>query len=230
MSELLDVVTSLTRRWVDLYTRNLPPCDRQLRRDEIDSDLWEHQRLGEELGQASWNTGFDILIRLVLGIPADLAWRRATIGGAAQGRRHTLDLSKISEGGLRAMKRTLVVGAMVLTVMIGLFNALGGLGLALGRDVADASISVAALVGSGALLIAGVAVARRSPRAGTVLLAIGAIVSATFRLVSASNVPSSSGLGPVALLVISVTAAVPLLLAFTTGRKAVLGSRSTGER
>ncbi len=228
MSGLLDFAPSLTRRWVGLYTRNLPPCDRLLRRGEIDSDLWEHQRLGEELGEASWSTGFDILIRLALGIPADLAWRRATIGEPVPGRRHMLDLSRISEGGLKVVRRTLVIGAVVLTLAIGLLNALGGVGLALGENAGKSSafVSVGVLIGSGALLIAGVATARHSPRVGTALLAIGAVLSATLRFMSASNVQSPSGLRAGELLVISVTAAVPLLLAFTMIRKAVLKARS----
>ena len=30
------------RRWANLYTRNLPAAERQRRRDEIESDLFEH--------------------------------------------------------------------------------------------------------------------------------------------------------------------------------------------
>jgi len=56
--------------WVRRYTSGLPEAVRYERRDEIASDLWEHEH---DLDGSS--VGPEILARGLLGVPADLAWR-----------------------------------------------------------------------------------------------------------------------------------------------------------
>jgi hypothetical protein len=65
----------LVRQWVGLYTRGLPGQVRQDRRDEIDSDLWSQARDAEAPGHSERSVAVEILVRLLLGIPADLSWR-----------------------------------------------------------------------------------------------------------------------------------------------------------
>jgi hypothetical protein len=65
----------LVRRWVGLYTRGLPAPIRQDRRDEIDSDLWSQAHDAAVSGHSERSVAVDILVRLLLGVPADLSWR-----------------------------------------------------------------------------------------------------------------------------------------------------------
>ena len=60
------------RLWTSFYTWGLPDADREARRDEIDSDLWEsvHDREAGRRGLA-----LHIMARLVAGVPDDLGWR-----------------------------------------------------------------------------------------------------------------------------------------------------------
>ncbi len=71
----------LTRWWVRRYTRRLPSLVQSARRAEIDADLWDHwhDRAAERRPVA---VALEVVGRLVLGIPADLAWRHAQHRGA----------------------------------------------------------------------------------------------------------------------------------------------------
>jgi hypothetical protein len=66
--------------WVTLYTLALPPDLQDDRRMEIRSDLWEQSREAARSGMRSRGLAWLMLRRLVLGVPADLAWR-VEIGG-----------------------------------------------------------------------------------------------------------------------------------------------------
>ena len=63
----------LVLRWCDLYTHGLPDDVATDRRDELASDVHDH-RLAS-LGQGRSTFRRDVLVRAVLGIPADLSWR-----------------------------------------------------------------------------------------------------------------------------------------------------------
>ena len=73
-------VTALVRGWVGLYTRGLPPAVRTARRDEVDDDLWCQHEEADAVGRSPRSLAGEILLRLFLGMPADLSWR------ASQGR------------------------------------------------------------------------------------------------------------------------------------------------
>jgi hypothetical protein len=80
-SVLMRLAISCVTGWTWLYTWRLPPACRESRRAEIESDLWECQRdTAENLGLGS---ALHILLRLLIGIPDDLAWRveQAAIAG-----------------------------------------------------------------------------------------------------------------------------------------------------
>jgi hypothetical protein len=68
----------LCRHWVALYTRNLPAAEQQDRRSEIESDLYEHALEARDAGVGSGRLNSEILARVLVGVPADLSWRRAT--------------------------------------------------------------------------------------------------------------------------------------------------------
>jgi hypothetical protein len=72
----------LTRWWVRRYTRRLPTSVQAARQAEIDADLWDHWHDHAAEGR-SFAVALEVVGRLVLGIPADLAWRHAQKRGAA---------------------------------------------------------------------------------------------------------------------------------------------------
>ena len=69
------IADHLVRAWAFVYTLGLPADLRGLRRDEIDSDLWEQDREAEATRKGSVGTTLQVLARLVLGAPFDVAWR-----------------------------------------------------------------------------------------------------------------------------------------------------------
>lgn len=83
-----ELASKVVRGWVRVYTSRLAPPLRERRLDEIESDLWEHRREAKAAGLGSTQTGIEIVGRWLLGIPADLAWRRASqrMGRAEDGR------------------------------------------------------------------------------------------------------------------------------------------------
>lgn len=77
---MLSFPASLTRAWTALYTLGLPGELRDSRRDEIESDLWEQRHAEAQEGPRP-GSALHVLLRLVLGAPADIVWRAET--GAA---------------------------------------------------------------------------------------------------------------------------------------------------
>jgi hypothetical protein len=67
----LETTSTLVRAWTRLYTWRLPTSARDVRRAEIDSDLWE---FGREHGRGVL-PALHVISRLLLGIPDDLRWR-----------------------------------------------------------------------------------------------------------------------------------------------------------
>jgi len=77
-------VVALVRGWVDLYTRGMPATVRAARRDEVDDDLWCQHEEADALGRSPRSLAGEILLRLVLGIPADISWRVSHGGRASK--------------------------------------------------------------------------------------------------------------------------------------------------
>ena len=63
------------RAWTHVYTCGLAPDVKDARRAEIDSDLWESCHDRDRAGRSDF--AFQILARLLLGIPDDVMWRAA---------------------------------------------------------------------------------------------------------------------------------------------------------
>jgi len=70
-----NTASRLVRGWVSLYTRGLPAEVQLARTEEIESDLWSQHDEAGSTGRSSISLGVELLARLSLGIPADIAWR-----------------------------------------------------------------------------------------------------------------------------------------------------------
>lgn len=70
-------IVAFVRRWVELYTRGLPAELRTARRDEIDDDLWSQREEATATGRSTLSLGTEMVLRLLLGMPADVSWRFA---------------------------------------------------------------------------------------------------------------------------------------------------------
>ena len=75
MKALLGFASAFTCAWVATYTWGLPGDVRAERREEIDCDLWHHQRLAARRGDSSLGTATEVLSRTLLGITSDITWR-----------------------------------------------------------------------------------------------------------------------------------------------------------
>lgn len=71
MNRATRAATRIVGTWVHGYTLGLPDLARDARRAEIESDVWEHC---SSLGWSA-RAALEVLMRCLLGIPADVAWR-----------------------------------------------------------------------------------------------------------------------------------------------------------
>lgn len=75
MSVAAGVAAALTRAWARLYTKGTPADLGEIRRAEIDSDVWEHANDAQENGVPQFVFATQLLGRTLRGIPDDLSWR-----------------------------------------------------------------------------------------------------------------------------------------------------------
>lgn len=176
---LLSVSTSITSRWAGFYTRKLPAAQRDDRLSEIESDLWEHASCGRHDDRSEADIAFEILLRMLKGVPADLLWRR-TVALRAAGHRAGTAPAPFSKGATDVLKRVLIAVANAIAVAGGAFliiNALGS-GLIDGSEADMVFFAIEAL--GGLMLIIGVFYARSSPRIGAWLMVGGALLTAVW--------------------------------------------------
>lgn len=100
------------RWWAERYTSGLDPAVADDRRAELESDLFEHRWAADAAPAQQW----DVLGRVLWGIPADLSWRRAAL--ASMRRRDT-----------GAPSMTLRTTTTVVLVGLGLFELWAGIGV-----------------------------------------------------------------------------------------------------
>ena len=67
----------LCRSWVRIYTHHLPTDAAERRHQEIESDLFEHHAEATNAGVTGHRLAAEVLGRVLVGVPADLTWRRA---------------------------------------------------------------------------------------------------------------------------------------------------------
>lgn len=72
------IAAALARAWVRLYTRPVEPEFRAIRREEISSDLWEHEQASARRGEHPLVTAAHILWRVGIGAFDDLRWSLET--------------------------------------------------------------------------------------------------------------------------------------------------------
>jgi hypothetical protein len=122
--ELLPIATRLVRAWTRVYTHGLPRAERSARRAEIDSDLWEFEH-DPEAPQGGW-AATQVLARLFVGIPDDLAWcmevganaHRAPVRALAAAGMMT-GPRRVSAFGLAATIHVVAIPAVVWLVSLG---------------------------------------------------------------------------------------------------------------
>lgn len=158
------------RRWVSLYTRSLPATERQRRRDEIESDLFEHAHEARHAGVSATRLNAEILARVLVGVPADLSWRRATRQPHPR-----LALGDNPMPLTTSTSHRLLYGLCSLSILYGLFVSAVGVF----SDWTDSLTSTIAYVAVPALasmtLIVGLAVHPKNPRRGLPLIIAGVI-------------------------------------------------------
>lgn len=165
MSLLTRVSVSLTEAWTATYTAGLPHGLKQGRRDEVRYDLWEQQREARLDGNRPLSTALHVLVRLLLGVPADIFWRSEVGSVRGEEKRGMTD---------SLTTRLLLFGAVVIALVPAVMGAtvLAGNG--------DLSSSERAVFGSlsmvvGVLMAAGLMLSRSSPRVGLGLVILGAV-------------------------------------------------------
>jgi hypothetical protein len=89
-SRALRLAIAVVRLWTRLYTWRTPPQARDRRLEEIESDLWES---GRDDDADRRRLPADVVLRLVLGIPDDLAWRIDQSNDSGRSRRFRLALT-----------------------------------------------------------------------------------------------------------------------------------------
>ncbi len=80
----LPFTARIVRWWVRFYTSGLPQRERDARRAEIESDIWEQVEFAREEGSSLGSISVHIFGRLLFGIPMDLLWRSSCRGAEHQ--------------------------------------------------------------------------------------------------------------------------------------------------
>jgi hypothetical protein len=167
MSLAMDFVASLTRTWTGIYSLGLPKVTREARRAEIDSDLWEQRQAALIQGERQWKTFCHILVRVLFGIPGDLAWRIELRLGSGSERKTQMPESTSGRIGL-----ALGLFGALLPIAFGIRFIVSGLAAADGEWVGWVVWGFIMLL-LGATIVAGQLVIRRSYGRGMALVAVG---------------------------------------------------------
>ncbi len=75
MSGIAAITSRMVTSWATAYTIGLAPGQREQRRMEIASDVWEQHQAEGGAGRAQFSFAMSLLSRMIRGIPADLLWR-----------------------------------------------------------------------------------------------------------------------------------------------------------
>ncbi len=169
-ASMLTLAARLTRWWVRLYTKGLPPEMRDARRAEIESDLWEQGEDANANGSPPDETALEVFGRLLLGVPADLTWRVQAGVSTRSDRSIKMNESLTMRGFfLAAVAIAIAPAAFGVSVIAG-----GGEGFSGAERATFGSLQVAAA----AAMVAGLVLSTRMPLVGIGLVALGAICMA----------------------------------------------------
>ena len=184
MIDLLALATGLTQAWTSTYSLGLPATVREGRRSEIQSDLWDQQRLASLQRERPRDTAGHILLRALLGMPSDIAWRAETSLAARKERTGAMTESWTSRVGL-------LVGIAIAFIPI----AAGGIHLAAGPTDVEGEPAAAWIIWSaismlsGAAIAAGLLMVRQNYSRGMTLVAAGVIVFCAITWMAFITVP-----------------------------------------
>lgn len=163
---------SVTRTWVGLYTRGLGPQLRAERRAELESDVWEQMR-GRPPG-----TAWLVLLRCLLGIPADVTWRLEQASpGAVMSRTAARMLGGLGAAGHWVTARGIPGLAVLMSWLYLLAGALLLVTLPIGQNPNPPGVAAfgAWCLAGGAMMWKGNGMLDRRPRAGGGLVLGGAV-------------------------------------------------------
>ena len=184
---MLPFAIALTHAWAGLYTRGLPADRRAQRREEIDCDLWEHQRLADLQREPVTATAAAILLRLLLGVPADIVWRLETGASARSGRGTQMNDTLAMRGLL-----TVALAIAAFPLVIGILVAVGLNGE---MDNAERAIYGPLQIVIGSSIVAGLVLSSRRPALGIGLVVAGTIaISAMWYWAMMITIPIGAGL------------------------------------
>ncbi|MGI9607970.1 MAG: hypothetical protein ACR2P0_17710 [Acidimicrobiales bacterium] len=166
----------LCQGWVRFYTWKLPDADARRRREEIESDLFEHANDAQLAGVGEQRLNAEILARVLVGVPADLSWRRASrqeplmrlaVGGIA------MSMSKSTQHRILYW----LSGLIVLYCSIGLVSGIASIFVDWDEEpsVAAKIFFFGVPVVSAITLVAGLVTQSRDPRRGLALVIAGAV-------------------------------------------------------
>jgi hypothetical protein len=175
----------LTNAWVRCYTRGLEPGLRAERRAELQSDIWEqlHERAltpgpsprgrGEAASQA-WL----VLLRCVLGMPADISWRlEQAAPGAVVARVVAGGLMRVANAGHWVTARGLPGLSVLMSWLYLLAGALIIVTLPISRNPNPGGVAVfgAWCIAAGAMMWWGNGMLERRPYRGAGLVLAGSL-------------------------------------------------------
>ena len=75
MSAWLTCAIGIVRAWTRLYTLHVDAADRDRRRGEIDSDLWEFHEDARRHGASPAAIAVCMIVRVLFGVADDVLWR-----------------------------------------------------------------------------------------------------------------------------------------------------------
>ncbi len=173
MTRAIGTATRFSGWWVGLYTLGLQRDTRGERRDEIASDLWEQAH-----DKPSRLTAMAILLRCLLGIPADLSWRveQARIGELPV--RILSSVLSMIESSVRWLNRRGLPG---LTVIVAVLSIVLGIALVVTAGQNQNRTSGGAVAGgilfmvAGSFMLAGRQAMEQQPRVGAVMTTLGVL-------------------------------------------------------
>ena len=166
------------RTWVRLYTAGMPPESRDARREEMESDFWEHERQAETALIGAVDFQIQMFVRWVTGLRDDLEWRIVlAVRGAGRPTSDEITADPPRAGKLQRIEERLVRGFAGVAAIL-CVSAVAGtmLGHAPTMNEANAGAAVTMLLAGGLLMSGGRVLLRRGPYSSAVLLAIGAVV------------------------------------------------------
>jgi hypothetical protein len=164
---MIELVGGLVEAWTAIYTIGLPSDMKEGRRAEIRSDLWDQCSLAAFQDDPVLETAGHVFVRLVLGIPGDIAWRAETGVATRRERRSQMTESWKSRIGL------------LIAIVLALFPIVLGLSIIVGNGEWDSAISRVMWGGlwiiTGVAIVAGLLTVRRAYGPGMALIAIGLV-------------------------------------------------------